>query len=71
MTANAESCQRGSTRVWRRHEKAREGVRVRVIFDSIGSRHIDPRMLTRMRNAGVQLLEYHPVAPWRARWVSC
>lgn len=48
--------------------KARTGVRVRIIFDSIGSLEIDAVYLTRLRNSGVQLLEYHPIAPWRPRW---
>ncbi len=49
-------------------ERARAGVRVRVIIDSLGSMDINPVVLTHLRNAGVQLLEYHPVAPWRPRW---
>lgn len=49
-------------------EKARSGVRVRVILDSVGSMGIDPVFVTRLRNSGVQILEYHPVAPWRPRW---
>ncbi len=49
-------------------KKARQGVRVRLIYDSVGSMEIDPAQVTSMRNAGVQLLEYHPVAPWRPRW---
>ncbi|MFI5344990.1 MAG: phosphatidylserine/phosphatidylglycerophosphate/cardiolipin synthase family protein [Elusimicrobiota bacterium] len=49
-------------------KKAREGVRVRLIYDSVGSIDMDPIFETRMRNAGVQILEYHPVAPWRTRW---
>src|SRR5579883_1622473 len=48
--------------------KAREGVRVRVIYDAIGSLGVDAVFINRMRNAGVQFLEYHPVAPWRPRW---
>jgi cardiolipin synthase len=48
--------------------KARAGVRVRVIFDAIGSLDIDPNFVHQMRNAGVQFLEYHPLAPWRPRW---
>jgi cardiolipin synthase len=48
--------------------KAREGVRVRLIIDSVGSFDLDPAYLTRLRNAGVQILEYHPIAPWRPRW---
>ncbi len=47
---------------------ARRGARVRVIYDSVGSIELPPETVTMMRNAGVQLLEYHPVAPWRPRW---
>lgn len=47
---------------------ARRGARVRVIYDSVGSIELQPETVTMMRNAGVQLLEYHPVAPWRPRW---
>ena len=49
-------------------KKARTGVRVRLIYDSMGSIDLDPTLETLMRNAGVQILEYHPVAPWRPSW---
>ena len=49
-------------------KRARAGVRVRLIYDSVGSIDMDAALETRMRNAGVQILEYHPVAPWRPRW---
>lgn len=48
--------------------KARAGVRVRVIYDAIGSMDMDPDFVHKMRNSGVQFLEYHPIAPWRPRW---
>ena len=48
-------------------KKARLGVRVRLIYDSVGSIEIEPTHLTMMRNAGVQILEYHPVSPLNAR----
>jgi len=48
--------------------KARSGVRVRVVYDAIGSMELDPSFVHQMRNAGVQFLEYHPLAPWRPRW---
>ncbi|MEQ1919847.1 MAG: phospholipase D-like domain-containing protein [Elusimicrobiota bacterium] len=47
---------------------AKRGARVRLIYDSVGSIEIAPETETLMRNAGVQILEYHPVAPWRPRW---
>ncbi|MEK7384048.1 MAG: phospholipase D-like domain-containing protein [Elusimicrobiota bacterium] len=49
-------------------QKARAGVPTRLIFDSVGSIDMNPRLETLMRNAGVKILEYHPVAPWRPRW---
>lgn len=49
-------------------KKARAGARVRLIYDAVGSIDMDPTLITFMRNAGVQILEYHPVAPWRPRW---
>ena len=48
--------------------KAKSGVRVRLIFDSVGSLDVDFAYLARLQDAGVSLLEYHPVAPWRPRW---
>ncbi len=47
---------------------AKRGARVRLIYDSLGSLELSPVTETLMRNAGVQTLEYHPVAPWRPRW---
>ena len=47
--------------------KAKEGIPVRVIYDSIGSSAADPMQWVTMRDAGVKLIEYHPVAPWRKR----
>jgi len=47
---------------------AKRGVRVRLIYDSVGSIELAPETETLLRNAGVQILEYHPVAPWRPHW---
>lgn len=49
-------------------EKARGTVRVRVILDSVGSRDASPQYIQFLRNHGVAVLEYRPVAPWRQRW---
>lgn len=49
-------------------EKARAGVRVRIIIDALGSLNMTAAFLTQLRNSGISVLEYHPVAPWRARW---
>ncbi|MBI4677071.1 MAG: hypothetical protein HY748_05760 [Elusimicrobia bacterium] len=47
---------------------ARKGVPVRLIIDAVGSIDTNPFFLGRMADAGVQILDYHPVAPWRRRW---
>ncbi len=48
--------------------KARSGVRVRVIYDAVGSIQSDSRMFARLREAGCEVEEYNPIAPWRARF---
>ncbi|MFK7910915.1 MAG: phosphatidylserine/phosphatidylglycerophosphate/cardiolipin synthase family protein [Akkermansiaceae bacterium] len=48
-------------------EKAREGVPVRVLYDAIGSLEADKMQWARMRDAGVTVVEYRPVAFWRKR----
>lgn len=44
------------------------GVEVAVIYDSIGSIGADPAMFAELEAAGVHVLEYNPVAPWRRRF---
>ncbi len=48
--------------------KAEAGVRVRVIYDAVGSIQSDNRMFARMREAGCRVEQYNPIAPWRARF---
>lgn len=48
--------------------KAREGVRVRVIYDAVGSFGVDESMFAEMRAAGCEVIEYNPVAPFRKRF---
>jgi cardiolipin synthase len=49
-------------------ERARAGVCVRVIYDAVGSIEADPAMFERMIQAGCDVLEFNPIAPWRARF---
>ena len=49
-------------------EKARQGVRVYVIYDSFGSIATDPRMFEQMRKAGVKVQEFHPFWPWEGKF---
>jgi len=48
--------------------KAEAGVGVRVIYDAVGSIQSDNHMFARMRDAGCEVEEYNPIAPWRARF---
>lgn len=47
--------------------KAREGVAVNLMYDSVGSRGTPREYFQRLRDGGVQVLEYNPVNPLRAR----
>lgn len=46
-------------------ERARAGVRVRVLLDGFGARAMDPGQRARMREAGVQVVEFRPFPSWR------
>lgn len=41
--------------------KAKQGVRVRVIIDALGSSALSAKSIRRMKNSGVELYKYHPV----------
>ena len=43
--------------------KARQGVTVRLLFDSIGSRGNDPEFFARLEEQGVQIREFNPPNP--------
>lgn len=49
-------------------ERARAGVQVRLLYDAVGSFGLPASALDRLREAGVELVEFHPIAPWRKRW---
>lgn len=49
-------------------QKARDGVPVRVIFDSIGSSDANVMQWARMRDAGVSVVEYRPAGFWSGLW---
>lgn len=46
-------------------ERARQGVRVRVLLDSFGANRMDPAQRSKMRDAGVQLVQFRPFASSR------
>ena len=43
-------------------ERAKSGVKVHVLLDWVGSQKMDEESLAAMRNAGVQVEQYHPVS---------
>lgn len=48
--------------------KARSGVKVRLILDQLGSKHLSEPHLTALRNSGAEVHLYHPFTifrPWR------
>ncbi len=49
-------------------KKARSGVEVNVIYDAVGCIATSPAMFSYMRRGGVELVEYHPLLPWRKYW---
>ena len=49
-------------------ERAQSGVHVRLMYDSLGSFGLPAAYVSDLQQAGVETLEFHPVAPWRARW---
>ena len=49
-------------------ERARAGVRVLLLYDSLGCLGLPVAYLDELREAGVRTVEYHPLVPWRARW---
>jgi len=48
--------------------KAKQGVEVNVVYDSVGSIKASSQMFNMMRSSGVEIIEYHPFVPWRRYW---
>jgi cardiolipin synthase A/B len=49
-------------------ERARAGVQVRLLYDSLGSFGLSEDFLQPMRVAGVRMIEYAPLFPWRRQF---
>ena len=45
--------------------QARAGVRIRVIYDGIGSIGTDSAFFDKLQAAGVQIVEFNPLNPWK------
>jgi len=46
-------------------QKQREGVQVNVIYDSIGSLNTPPEFFQKLRDAGISVVEFNPVNPFK------
>jgi cardiolipin synthase len=49
-------------------DKAREGVRVCITYDAVGSWEADRRMFSELIQAGCSVLEYNPPSKWKLAW---
>ncbi len=49
-------------------ERARAGVAVRLIFDAVGSFGLPAGWTGELRDAGCEVLDFNPIAPWRRRF---
>ncbi len=45
--------------------KAKKGIEVNVIYDAIGCINTSALLFEYMNKMGVELIEYHPIVPWR------
>jgi len=49
-------------------QKSREGVKVFIIYDAVGSLETSESFFDDMRRAQIKVREYHPVEPWKPHW---
>lgn len=49
-------------------DKAREGLDVRLVYDAVGSVDASVTLFDALRAAGVRVMEYNPITPWRRRF---
>lgn len=49
-------------------ERARAGVAVRIIYDAVGSFGLPDSWVAELRAAGCEVIDFNPIAPWRARF---
>jgi len=49
-------------------ERARAGVRVRVLYDAVGSFGLPGGWVEELRAAGCEVMAFNPIAPWRSRF---
>ena len=55
----------GETLAQRLTDRRAQGVAVRVLYDSVGSFETPDSFFARLREAGIEVCEFHPIRPWR------
>jgi len=63
-----ESDKTGRTFAEALSKRARDGLDVFLLYDSVGSIGAERSMFEDMESAGVRVIEYNPIAPWRRRF---
>lgn len=49
-------------------ERAHAGVQIRVLYDAVGSFGLPSSWVNDLRAAGCEVIDFNPIAPWRARF---
>lgn len=49
-------------------ERAKAGVEVRVVYDAVGSFALSGAYVAQLRAAGIHVLDFNPIAPWRRKF---
>ena len=49
-------------------ERAKAGVEVRVVYDAVGSFALSGAFVAQLRDAGILVLDFNPIAPWRRKF---
>src|SRR5262249_61332201 len=49
-------------------DRARAGVKVRLIYDAVGSFGLSDSWVDELRAAGCAVIDFNPIAPWRRRF---
>jgi cardiolipin synthase len=49
-------------------ERAKAGVKVRMIYDAVGSFGLPATYTDELKAAGVEVIDFNPIAPWRRRF---
>jgi cardiolipin synthase len=49
-------------------ERARAGVKIRMIYDAVGSFGLPGGWVDDMRAVGIEVIDFNPIAPWRRRF---